>query len=108
MLEAHAVDDWPISSSRYHPQNKIVEVKQPVTMEERIRVAKHFQMFFGEMSATTISFYMDNMKNEFQDFYGSWPLRFYVFKNNELMYKAMPQNASYDICALEEFICANQ
>lgn len=84
-------------------------MKQPVTIEERIQVAKHFQeLFFGDGSQTILNFYIDNMKKEFQEWYGAWPLRFYVFKNNELIYKAMPQNASYDICALEEFICANK
>mmetsp|Transcript_139231 Transcript_139231/g.445026 ORF Transcript_139231/g.445026 Transcript_139231/m.445026 type:complete len:98 (+) Transcript_139231:1671-1964(+) len=42
-LEAHAVDEWPISSSRYNPSGQVVSISQHKTLEERIRAAKKFR-----------------------------------------------------------------
>jgi hypothetical protein len=40
--EAHAQDEWPISSGRYVPNGKPVIVNQPKSSTERINVCRDF------------------------------------------------------------------
>ena len=45
--EAHATNEWPISSSRYAPDNQIVSVEQPKLASERVKLARKFALTFG-------------------------------------------------------------
>jgi hypothetical protein len=42
ILEAHATDEWPISSGRYVPSGEAIAVKQHKTIEERISACQSF------------------------------------------------------------------
>lgn len=91
--EAHAQDEWPISSCRWNPGGQPVLYNQPKTIEERITVAKDFIKAF-DWGFTTI---IDTMDNPFQTAYASWPIRLYILKDGKLQYKAQPDGAIYDM-----------
>lgn len=42
ITEAHAQNDWPISSARFTPDRQPVIVNQPCTSEQRIQLARDF------------------------------------------------------------------
>lgn len=42
IAEAHASNEWPIHSSRCTPDNQAVEIAQPETLADRLRVATAF------------------------------------------------------------------
>jgi len=97
--EAHAVDEWPISSSRFN-DDEVVCVKQPTTMKERIDVAKYFVEKF-KLKLTSVC---DTMENDFEKNFAPWPLRFYIIENGKLIFKAQPNNASYDVSTIRTFL----
>lgn len=45
--EAHASDEWPISSSRYMPNNAVVSVRQPKLATDRVALAQSFIDLFA-------------------------------------------------------------
>ena len=45
--EAHATDEWPISSSRFTPDAQIVSVEQPKLASERVLLARRFAQTYG-------------------------------------------------------------
>ena len=73
ITEAHAQDEWPISSARDSPNGKPILVNQHKTMEDRIKAAKEFVKAFK--LPRTFRVLVDNMDNEFMDQYASWPFR---------------------------------
>ena len=44
--EAHAVDEWPISSSKWTPDDTIVAVPQHKSIEDRVAAAASFLKMF--------------------------------------------------------------
>jgi len=46
ITEAHATDEWPISSSRYSPGGRVVALAQPRTDAARCAAARGFQEEF--------------------------------------------------------------
>ncbi|KNC46227.1 iodothyronine deiodinase [Thecamonas trahens ATCC 50062] len=94
--EAHALDEWPISSSRYHPTGEVVAVAQAKTVDDRAEAATHF----ADLYQLRLPVFLDTLDNEFQTTYGAWPLRFYVFEASTLGYKAMPAECTYSISDL--------
>ncbi len=74
ILEAHAEDEWPISSAKYHPDRQVVNVKQHKSMKERIAAAREFDdvYYISENSRVLI----DSMDNAFNQQFAAWPFRF--------------------------------
>ena len=68
--EAHATDEWPISSSRYTPDNQIVSVEQPKLASERVKLAQRFVRTFG--LGTEMKVLVDDPENgnQFEAAYG--------------------------------------
>ena len=68
--EAHASDEWPISSSRYTPDNQIVSVEQPKLASERVKLAQRFVRTFG--LGTEMKVLVDDPQNgnQFEAAYG--------------------------------------
>jgi hypothetical protein len=64
--EAHADDEWPLSTTFC--------IKQHKTMEERLTAAKKLVEEFG----STIPVLVDSMANEFNTKYSVWPERFFI------------------------------
>lgn len=40
---------------------------------------------------------LDGMDNEFERFYGAWPLRFYGIRNGVLEFKPQPAECTYNL-----------
>eukprot|EP01049_Picozoa_sp_SAG25_P004751 SAG25_NODE_306_length_10078_cov_13.534923_6_plen_185_part_00 len=104
IAEAHATDEWPISSARYTTDGEPVQLRQPRTAAERIDAATRYQKAYGitmpvfvdpplpasmapqpssspgvgtrqqEVVGITASFGADGA---FEAAYAPWPLRFY-------------------------------
>lgn len=97
--EAHAQDEWPISSPRYHDKVPVI-INQPKTNEERLDVAQRFVERYQFQWPMVI----DPIGEPFDSVYCAWPLRFYVIENGVLTYKAQPKDCSYDISHLWAFL----
>ena len=97
--EAHASDEWPIEQLE-------VEIRQHQTIEERLVAARRFIKDFN--SPADIPFLADNMRNEFNNHYASWPFRFWILRkranreNAEVRFKAMPRNSAYYLQDLDD------
>jgi len=99
ILEAHAQNEWPISSSRFN-YGKAVIYNQPQTIEERLKVATDFAQAFHYR----IPIVADTMKGQFDACYSPWPIRFYIIEDGKLVYKAMPKDCSYDIGEIRRWL----
>lgn len=99
-MEAHAEDEWPISSSRFTPDSCPVVIKQPKTTEERVEVAKSFVKAFN----FRVPMLVDPINNPFDEVFAPWPLRFYIAQHGKLVYKSQPKNCSYDVAELRNRI----
>jgi len=87
-LEAHAEDEWPISSSRYNPSGEPVRITQHKTQEERVAAALNFQEAF-EPPFTVV---VDTIEDDFESVFSTWPFRFYVLHHRKVVFQAQPQD----------------
>ena len=69
--EAHASDEWPISSSRYMPNNAVVSVVQPKLASERVALARRFARTFDLGSDMRIMVDDPEKANQFEASYGA-------------------------------------
>ena len=98
--EAHAQDEWPISSARFTNDGVPVCVPQPKSIEERVAVAKLFQSKYN----FRLPMLVDTMSNDFDAVFAPWPLRFYILQRGVLVYKSQPHKCSYDVAELRNRI----
>ena len=68
--EAHASDEWPISSSRYMPNNTVVSVRQPKLATDRVALAQSFMDMFGLGNEMKIFVDDPERGNPFESAYG--------------------------------------
>lgn len=95
ITEAHAVDEWPISSARFTPDGEPVSVEQPTTTETRMELAKRFAEEYKPSAA--LKLYVDPLPGDlFQKTYAAWPIRFFVTLGTKLRTVAMPNYTTYD------------
>jgi len=78
ILEAHAVDEWPLGNE--------VQIKQHQTLEERISAAKRFITHYD----FTVPLVVDSIDNSFNNVFAAWPERFYIINEGKLAYIAHP------------------
>ena len=73
--EAHAVDEWNISSGRGNCGRGPVLVAQHKTLADRCKAASkmHTDFELGWMPML-----IDSMDNQFDEHYAAWPLRWYL------------------------------
>lgn len=102
ITEAHAVDEWPISSARYTPDRQPVCIRQPRSTAERCVAARSFQAAFD----FRLPLVVDTVDNAFDAVFAPWPLRFYILRGARLLYKAQPRNCSYSVEELRQAIAA--
>eukprot|EP00029_Vermamoeba_vermiformis_P006922 TRINITY_DN2848_c0_g1_i3.p2 TRINITY_DN2848_c0_g1~~TRINITY_DN2848_c0_g1_i3.p2 ORF type:complete len:134 (-),score=42.50 TRINITY_DN2848_c0_g1_i3:66-467(-) len=77
--EAHADDEWPLSTTFC--------IKQHKTIEERLTAANMLVNEFG----STIPVLVDSMANEFNTKYAVWPERFFIVgSEGEMILAAYP------------------
>ena len=91
IMEAHAQDEWPISSCRHHPEGKRVIVNQHKSIEERMEAAKEFRRVFG---LEGFRFLVDDMDNTFNNQFAAWPFRYFVMDKREVKLIGMPDVAN--------------
>ena len=70
--EAHALDEWPISSSRYMPNDTVVSVIQPKLASERVALAQRFVNTFDLGSDMKILVDDPEKGNQFEVAYGKF------------------------------------
>eukprot|EP00479_Gromia_sphaerica_P012671 TRINITY_DN6779_c0_g1_i1.p1 TRINITY_DN6779_c0_g1~~TRINITY_DN6779_c0_g1_i1.p1 ORF type:complete len:196 (+),score=43.25 TRINITY_DN6779_c0_g1_i1:416-1003(+) len=87
ILEAHAQDEWPISSGKYVESGESVCVNQPTSNEERLAVLNEFMKNYP----IDAPFLVDRIENEFDNIFAAWPTRFYIVENGEMCFKAQPK-----------------
>jgi len=99
ILEAHAQDEWPISSARWSPTQRPILYNQTHTIEDRLAVAKDFIRDFNFPIPVVLDRPDENL---FEKAYASWPVRIYVLDGNyRLTYKAQPSETMLE---MKEFI----
>jgi hypothetical protein len=95
ILEAHAVNEWPIGSP--------LKFKQHTTVKERAAVAREFISALNWKIPTVL----DDIDNGFENTYASWPLRFYIIDKGVMAVKAMPKaGAYYELTEIEDWLKA--
>ena len=98
ITEAHACDEWPISSSRCSPDGKIINVKQHVTLDDRIKATRNMMSHY-DLSHWKVM--VSPMDNSFENTYKPWPIGIYYFFNNRLKYCIKPQDSNFDLLGLQ-------
>lgn len=103
IAEAHAMDEWPLRSSRYLPDEAkindgcaIIE-KQHTTIEERsVACQKLLDTYPGKIPGEIV---LEPIDGNFSELLTPWPARFYILKKNkdELILKYA---ASVEECVL--------
>jgi len=98
-MEAHASDEWPISSARYEPSRRPVSIPQHRTEGERLQAAQTFQRTFRVPFPVRV----DGIENNFETNFCTWPFRFYILYQGRVFWRAQPRGCSYH---LEELVRA--
>ncbi|KAK9867670.1 hypothetical protein WJX84_003907 [Apatococcus fuscideae] len=86
ITEAHAMDEWPISSARCNGDRGPVNVLQPSADEERCSLARTFCKNF-ELRVPMV---VDPVSNPFDVDFAPWPIRFYIIHQGKLFHKVRP------------------
>ncbi|GMI51026.1 hypothetical protein TeGR_g12658 [Tetraparma gracilis] len=104
--EAHAVDEWPISSGRYNPGGEPVSVKQPRDLGERIAVCGEMLEKLGLEGGGGFQVALDDPAggNAFGEAYSPWPIRMYVVEGGVLQFISEPRGCSHDVGELREWL----
>jgi len=91
IVEAHAIDEWPVGDP--------LKITQPRTISERCGVARAFIDEYNLKMPMVV----DQIDNNFSEQYAGWPVRFYVVQRNEdeqdwkLVFKGQPDHVNtYD------------
>lgn len=99
ILEAHAEDEWPISSARWCPNQRPVRYNQTRTIDARLRVAKDFISDFHIQMPVMIDRPDENL---FEQLYAPWPVRIYLLDGERrLVYKAEPSETMLELNELQ-------
>ena len=102
ILEAHAQDEWPISSARWSPTQMPIKYNQTRTLEERMAVTRDFIRDFNLEIPVVIDKPDENL---FEKSYSSWPVRIYIIdKEHRLVYKAQPSETMLELRELIEHL----
>lgn len=99
-MEAHACDEWPISSGRFTANGEAVNIRQHTTIEERLEAARDFLKVYD----VGIPCAVDTIENSFEARYATWPFRWYVLNQGKVVYQAQPKDCTYDPAELERFL----
>ncbi|ARF09123.1 iodothyronine deiodinase [Catovirus CTV1] len=92
--EAHATDVWNIGESA----GELVESHKNIV--DRIGCVKNLKNKYK----ITIPIYADNMNNEFEKEYSSWPFRYYIINHNHFVKIGDPVDSEFNVSEMIEFI----
>ncbi|CAB9505891.1 expressed unknown protein [Seminavis robusta] len=102
IAEAHAMDEWPVTSGRFNKTGPVLIEKQPTLAAERCQLARQFAKHFDMMDATNktvVELLVDDPEqgDPFETAYAPWPLRLYlVDAHGKLEWIAQPKDCSYE------------
>ena len=104
--EAHASDEWPISSARLAPRGSAVSIPAHKTQEDRILAARAFAEDFEVPQAVAVA--ADGIGNAFQTQYASWPIRWFVFElageGVRVSHIGDPDDSSFDMSIVHDLL----
>lgn len=89
IAEAHAMNEWPLRSSRYVPKDSLIEgncaiiEKQHTSIEERSEACQKFKDVYNDKLPNEM--YLDPIDGDFSKILKPWPARFYIMKMNDKM-----------------------
>lgn len=94
ITEAHAADVWNIgeSAGTINYSHK--------TIEDRIGYIKKMQNEHN----LTIPIFADNMDNDFETKFASWPFRYFATFGKKLIKIGYPDDSAFDLCELFKFV----
>lgn len=95
ILEAHALDEWPI-----HALSPELETIQHKTIDDRLKRANLLPEIIPIHSK--IKLYADNELDIFVNTFCSWPFRYWILRNDVIINKMMPEGHQITLTALEE------
>lgn len=98
--EAHAEDEWPI----YEAERTF---RQHRSLEERMEACRLLVEDYRD-NLSDVEVFVDRMDNAFESNYASWPFRFWVLELSQVLFKAMPIGARYDLQTLKNFFESRQ
>lgn len=102
ILEAHAEDEWPISSARWSPHGQPIRYNQTKTIEQRLNAAKDFVRDFHLEMPVVIDKPDENL---FERFYAPWPVRIHLFDADQhLVYQAEPSETMLELNEIREHL----
>ncbi len=102
--EAHAQDEWPITSSRLSRTGAPIVYTQHTSQEARLQACADFVRDYA-LSQADVTVVADAIgSNPFQTAYAAWPIRWYVFAGagaggGEPVVRAIgqPDDGSFDL-----------
>lgn len=101
--EAHAVDVWPINSSKSNRGLGPVVIRTPRDSEERCQSAVKFARNF----AIPFPVLVDQLPDDpFTSTYNPWPTRCYVIHHGKIAIITRPENACFDVTPVKEWLDA--
>jgi len=87
ILEAHAVDEWPIRTKSE------LCIKQHQTLHDRCELAN--SLVNPNQYQFQMPVFVDTMDNSFQTTYAGWPLRVFIFQNSTIQFILEPKRPGY-------------
>jgi hypothetical protein len=107
--EAHAQDEWPITSARLSRTGAPVCIKQHVTLEDRLAACRDFVRDY-QVPLEHIGVAVDAVQgNPFQTLYAAWPIRWYVFRQGGgrgpvVETIGMPDDGSFNLMEVRDIL----
>lgn len=109
IAEAHAMDEWPVTSGRFNRgRGPVIIEKQPRTATHRCELARNFarafDLEFGRSNSIELLVDDPERGDLFEKEYAPWPIRLFLIDGSGKMeWIAQPKDSSYDL-AVEELV----
>lgn len=102
IAEAHATDEWPIGEL---PAG-LTELRQHVSIEDRRQAAAQLLEEYKDVIHPRMDIKLDELTNEFNRCYSSWPFRVWIVDNGKIVFKGLPteDGDNLDYASLRRYI----
>ena len=110
VAEAHAEDEWPISSSRFNADRGPVRVTQPREQLQRLALARQFADDFDPAGDVFHDVLVDDVDagDPFERAFAPWPFRFFGIGGGggglELEFAPQAEGGTYDLRRLRDWV----
>ena len=112
IAEAHAEDEWPISSARHNGGRGVVSVMQTRTLAQRRAAAETLVADFAVPTCVRpggdgVRVFVDDPERgePFEQTFAPWPLRFWVVgAGGRITFIAEPTGCSFDLSLLRDHL----